>query len=81
MVVQCLRRSGHKLLSLLLLVPAPIAQHRLAKLVFPGRAGLTPLAPVKDEIFQLVQCKLARYVVIQGQQLQQVLAGRPVHWQ
>ena len=52
---------------LILLVVAPVADHVLAELVFPGVAGFAPLAPVKDEIFQLVEGELARYVVVETQ--------------
>ena len=54
----------------MLLLAPPEGDHMLAELVLPGVTGLAALAPVKDEIFQLVQCELARYVVVQGQQLQ-----------
>lgn len=67
MIVQRLRLFGHELFGLVLLVSAPIAQHRLAELVLPRGAGFAALAPVKDEIFQLVQGELARYVVVQSQ--------------
>ena len=50
-----------------LLFTPPAADDMLAKLVFPGVAGLTAFAPVKDEILQLVQGELARYVVVQRQ--------------
>ena len=49
----------------------------LAELVLPSVAGFAALAPVKDEIFQLVERELPRYVVIQPQQLQKVFAGAP----
>lgn len=62
-------------LGLVLLVTPPKTDDVLPELVFPGMAGFTPLAPVKGEIFQLLQGELPRYVVVQVHQLQQVLAG------
>ena len=80
-VIQCGFFRGAKSLGLMLLLAAPVTGHVLAKFVFPGMASFAALAPVKDEIFQLVQGELPRYVVVQAQQLQQVLAGRPVYGQ
>ena len=69
-------RGGRaKGLGLVLLVTPPKTDDVLPELVFPGMAGFTPLAPVKDEIFQLVQGELPRYAVVQAHQLQQILAG------
>lgn len=74
-VVQCLHLGNVEGLGGILLVAAPVADDVLAEFVFPGVAGLAALAPVKDEVLQLLQRKLARYVVVQAQQLQQVLTG------
>ena len=60
-----------------LLFPAPAAEHVLTELVFPGVTGLAALAPVEDEIFQLIERELSRYVVVEGEQLKQVFAGCP----
>lgn len=62
-------------LGLVLLVTPPKTDDVLPELVFPGMAGFTPLAPVKGEIFQLLQGELPRYAVVQAHQLQQVVAG------
>ena len=61
------RGLGPEGLRLLLLVAPPGAGHVLAKLVFPGVADFPALAPVKDEILQLVEGELPRYVVVQAQ--------------
>lgn len=68
-IVQDSGRWHLERLRLALLVSPPERDNMLAKLVFPGVAGFSPLPPVKGEIFQLVQCELARYVVVQAQQL------------
>ena len=72
---------GAESLGLALLVVAPVANDMLAEFVFPGVAGFTALAPVIDEILQLVEGELARDVVVEGQQLQHVLARPPVQRQ
>ena len=66
-VIQCCGLRDPERLCLVLLLAPPHGDDMLAKLVFPGVAGFAPLAPVKDEILQLVQRELARYVVVQGQ--------------
>ena len=66
---------------LALLVAPPVGGNVLAEFVFPGVTGFAALAPVKNEILQLVQGELARYVVIEGQQLEEVFAGAPVQGQ
>ena len=71
--------SWFSLLPLVLLLTPPVADNVLAKFVLPGVTGFAPLAPVKDEIFQLVQGDLPRYVVVHAEQLQHVFAGRPVY--
>ena len=65
--------------GLVLLLTPPVADNVLAKLVFPGVTALSSFAPVKDEIFQLVQAELPRYVVVQAKELQHVFAGSPVY--
>jgi len=77
-VVQRGGRADTETLCFALLLMPPLVDNMLAEAVFPGVAGLAPLAPVKDEILHLVQGKLARYVVVEAEQLQQVLAGNPV---
>ena len=74
-VVQFLVVINAEGLRLQLLLSAPAADHVLAVLVFPGVAGFAALAPIKDEILQLVEGELPGYVVVEGQQLQQVFAG------
>lgn len=51
-------------LGLFLLLAAPVDHHMLAKFVLPGVTRFTAFAPIKDEIFQLVQGKLPGYAVI-----------------
>ena len=80
-VIQCCGLRDAERLCLVLLLAPPHGDDMLAKLVFPGVAGFAPLAPVKDEILQLVQRELARYVVVHGQQLEQVFTRRPVRRQ
>ena len=74
-IVQNGRFRDPKGFGLVLLMAPPQADDMLAELVFPGVAGFPALAPVKDEIFQLVQGELARYVVVQAHQLYQVFTG------
>ena len=50
----------------MLLRAPPATDNGLTKLIFPGVTGFTAFAPVKDEIFQLVYRKLARYVVVKS---------------
>ena len=59
--------EGSESLGRSLLLPPPGTEDVLAKLVLPGMAGLATLAPVEDEIFQLIQREAPRYVVIKGQ--------------
>ncbi len=80
LVVQRTFRCLERRAGVLLLTP-PAAEHVLAELVFPGMTGFAALAPVEDEIFQLIQCEGPRYVVVQCQQLQQILARRPARGQ
>ncbi len=67
-VVQFCGLLHPKFLRLALLLAAPLCSDVLAELVFPGMAGLAALAPIKDEIFQLVQGELSGYGVIHGEQ-------------
>jgi len=63
-IVQRQRLPDLKLRLAGLLFPAPVVGDVLAKFVFPGVRSFAAFAPIKDEIFQLVQGKLPRYVVV-----------------
>jgi len=77
-VIQCLRRLLTETFGLVLLLSPPATGDQLPEFVLPGMTGIATFTPVEDEIFQLVEGELARYVVVERQQLQQVFAGRPV---